>query len=84
MTAALRSLPTALRDSGMEVIYTDCAKLLNGGYGRAPGDVDAIGISILSGAIWLFFKDHYTHERKGLDDVFWPVAYYSGVYAGIK
>ncbi len=62
---------TALRDAGMEVIYTGLRQTPEMVVNAAlQEDVDAIGISILSGAhmtvfpkVWQLMKD------KGLDDV---------------
>ena len=61
----------ALRDAGMEVIYTGLRKTPEMIVGAAlQEDVDAIGISLLSGAhMTIFPKVLQLMREKGLDDV---------------
>jgi methylmalonyl-CoA mutase C-terminal domain/subunit len=61
----------ALRDAGMEVIYTGLRKTPEMIVGAAlQEDVDAIGISLLSGAhMTIFPKVLQLMKEKGLDDV---------------
>lgn len=64
-------IATALRDAGMEVIYTGLRQtpemIVNA---ALQEDVDAIGISILSGAhMTVFSKIISAMKEKGLDDV---------------
>ncbi len=61
----------ALRDAGMEVIYTGLRKTPDMVVEAAlQEDVDAIGVSILSGAHMTVFSKILTLMRqKGLDDV---------------
>lgn len=62
---------TALRDAGMEVIYTGLRQTPEMVVNTAlQEDVDAIGISILSGAhMTVFPKVMQLMKEKGLDDV---------------
>ena len=62
---------TALRDAGMEVIYTGLRQTPEMVVNTAlQDDVDAIGISILSGAhMTVFPKVMQMMKEKGLDDV---------------
>src|SRR5215208_303191 len=64
-------IATALRDSGMEVIYTGLRQTPEMVVNTAlQEDVDAIGISILSGAhMTVFPKVISMMKEKGLDDV---------------
>ena len=64
-------IATALRDSGMEVIYTGLRQTPEMVVNAAlQEDVDAIGISILSGAhMTVFPKIINLLKEKGLDDV---------------
>ncbi len=64
-------IATALRDSGMEVIYTGLRQTPEMVVNAAlQEDVDAIGISILSGAHMTVFPKLITlMKEKGLDDV---------------
>src|SRR6476661_1483773 len=64
-------LATALRDAGMEVIYTGLRQTPEMVVNAAlQEDVDAIGISILSGAhMTVFPKVVALMKEKGLDDV---------------
>ena len=64
-------IATALRDAGMEVIYTGLRQTPEMVVNAAlQEDVDAIGISILSGAhMTLFPKLQQLMKEKGLDDV---------------
>ena len=64
-------IATALRDSGMEVIYTGLRQTPEMVVNAAlQEDVDAIGISILSGAhMTVFPKVINLLKEKGLDDV---------------
>ncbi len=61
----------ALRDAGMEVIYTGLRKTPDMVVEAAlQEDVDAIGVSILSGAhMTVFSKILSLMKQKGLDDV---------------
>lgn len=64
-------IATSLRDAGMEVIYTGLRQtpemIVNA---ALQEDVDAIGISILSGAhMTVFPKIIHLMKEKGLDDV---------------
>ncbi len=61
----------ALRDAGMEVIYTGLRKTPDMVVEAAlQEDVDAIGVSILSGAhMTVFSKILLLMKQKGLDDV---------------
>src|SRR5512139_802587 len=61
----------ALRDAGMEVIYTGLRKTPDMVVEAAlQEDVDAIGVSILSGAhMTIFAKILSLLKQKGLDDV---------------
>ncbi|TCZ74897.1 cobalamin B12-binding domain-containing protein [Flaviaesturariibacter aridisoli] len=64
-------IATALRDAGMEVIYTGLRQTPEMVVAAAlQEDVDAIGISILSGAhMTVFPKVRALMEEKGLHDV---------------
>lgn len=64
-------IATALRDAGMEVIYTGLRQTPEMVVATAlQEDVDAIGISILSGAhMTVFPKVIRLMKEKGLDDV---------------
>ena len=64
-------IATALRDAGMEVIYTGLRQTPEMVVATAlQEDVDAIGISILSGAhMTVFPKIIQLMKEKGLDDV---------------
>lgn len=64
-------IATALRDAGMEVIYTGLRQTPEMVVNAAlQEDVDAIGISILSGAhMTVFPKIISLMKEKGLDDV---------------
>ncbi|HEY0059033.1 MAG TPA: cobalamin B12-binding domain-containing protein [Flavisolibacter sp.] len=64
-------IATALRDAGMEVIYTGLRQTPEMVVNAAlQEDVDAIGISILSGAhMTVFPKVLALMKEKGLDDV---------------
>ena len=64
-------IATALRDAGMEVIYTGLRQTPEMVVSAAlQEDVDAIGISILSGAhMTVFPKVATLMKEKGLDDV---------------
>lgn len=64
-------IATALRDAGMEVIYTGLRQTPEMVVNAAlQEDVDAIGISILSGAhMTVFPKVISLMKEKGLDDV---------------
>jgi methylmalonyl-CoA mutase C-terminal domain/subunit len=64
-------IATALRDAGMEVIYTGLRQTPEMVVNAAlQEDVDAIGISILSGAhMTIFPKIIHLMKEKGLDDV---------------
>jgi methylmalonyl-CoA mutase, C-terminal domain len=64
-------IATALRDAGMEVIYTGLRQTPEMVVATAlQEDVDAIGISILSGAhMTVFPKVAEMMKAKGLDDV---------------
>lgn len=64
-------IATALRDAGMEVIYTGLRQTPEMVVAAAlQEDVDAIGISILSGAhMTVFPKVATLMKEKGLDDV---------------
>lgn len=64
-------IATALRDSGMEVIYTGLRQTPEMVVNTAlQEDVDAIGISILSGAhMTVFPKVIGLMKEKGMDDV---------------
>ena len=64
-------IATALRDAGMEVIYTGLRQTPEMVVATAlQEDVDAIGISILSGAhMTVFPKVMELMKEKGLDDV---------------
>lgn len=64
-------IATALRDAGMEVIYTGLRQTPEMVVNAAlQEDVDAIGISILSGAhMTVFPKVHSLMKQKGMDDV---------------
>ena len=64
-------IATALRDAGMEVIYTGLRQTPNMVVNAAlQEDVDAIGISILSGAhMTVFPKVIQLMKDKGMDDV---------------
>src|ERR1041384_6849951 len=64
-------IATALRDAGMEVIYTGLRQTPEMVVNAAlQEDVDAIGISILSGAhMTVFPKIIELMREKGLDDV---------------
>jgi methylmalonyl-CoA mutase, C-terminal domain len=64
-------IATALRDAGMEVIYTGLRQTPEMVVAAAlQEDVDAIGISILSGAhMTVFPKVASLMKEKGLDDV---------------
>ena len=64
-------IATALRDAGMEVIYTGLRQTPEMVVNAAlQEDVDAIGISILSGAhMTVFPKIIAVMKEKGLDDV---------------
>jgi methylmalonyl-CoA mutase C-terminal domain/subunit len=64
-------IATALRDAGMEVIYTGLRQTPEMVVNAAlQEDVDAIGISILSGAhMTVFPKIIHLMKEKGLDDV---------------
>ena len=64
-------IATALRDAGMEVIYTGLRQTPEMVVNAAlQEDVDAIGISILSGAhMTVFPKLSALMKEKGLDDV---------------
>ena len=66
-----RVIATALRDSGMEVIYTGLRQTPEMVVGAAlQEDVDAIGISILSGAhMTVFPRVMALMREKGMDDV---------------
>ena len=61
----------ALRDAGMEVIYTGLRKTPDMVVEAAlQEDVDAIGVSILSGAhMTVFPRIHSLMKEKGLNDV---------------
>src|SRR3569832_1500795 len=64
-------IATALRDAGMEVIYTGLRQTPEMGVNAAlQEDVDAIGISILSGAhMTIFPKVIELLKEKGMNDV---------------
>jgi methylmalonyl-CoA mutase, C-terminal domain len=64
-------IATALRDAGMEVIYTGLRQTADMVVNAAmQEDVDAIGISILSGAhMTVFPKVIALMKEKGMDDV---------------
>jgi methylmalonyl-CoA mutase C-terminal domain/subunit len=64
-------IATALRDAGMEVIYTGLRQTAEMVVNTAlQEDVDAIGISILSGAhMTVFPKVIEMMKAKGMDDV---------------
>ena len=64
-------IATALRDAGMEVIYTGLRQTPEMVVNAAlQEDVDAIGISILSGAhMTVFPKVFSLMKQKGMDDV---------------
>jgi len=64
-------IATALRDAGMEVIYTGLRQTPDMVVHAAlQEDVDAIGVSILSGAhMTVFPKVAALMKEKGLDDV---------------
>lgn len=64
-------IATALRDAGMEVIYTGLRQTPDMVVNAAlQEDVDAIGISILSGAhMTVFPKVMDIMKQKGMDDV---------------
>src|SRR6476661_1841418 len=64
-------IATALRDAGMEVIYTGLRQTAEMVVNTAlQEDVDAIGISILSGAhMTVFPKIVRLMKEKGMDDV---------------
>jgi methylmalonyl-CoA mutase C-terminal domain/subunit len=64
-------IATALRDAGMEVIYTGLRQTPDMVVNAAlQEDVDAIGISILSGAhMTVFPKVLQLMKEKGMDDV---------------
>jgi len=64
-------IATALRDAGMEVIYTGLRQTPDMVVNAAlQEDVDAIGISILSGAhMTIFPKIIGLMKEKGMDDV---------------
>lgn len=64
-------IASALRDAGMEVIYTGLRQTPEMVVNAAlQEDVDAIGVSILSGAhMTVFPKIHKLMEEKGLDSV---------------
>jgi methylmalonyl-CoA mutase C-terminal domain/subunit len=64
-------IAAALRDAGMEVIYTGLRQTPEMIVGAAlQEDVDVIGISILSGAhMTIFPKIKKLMEEKGIDDV---------------
>ncbi len=64
-------IATALRDAGMEVIYTGLRQTPEMVVNAAlQEDVDAIGISILSGAhMTVFPRVIHIMKEKGLDDV---------------
>ena len=64
-------IATALRDAGMEVIYTGLRQTPDMVVNAAlQEDVDAIGISILSGAhMTVFPKIINLMKEKGMDDV---------------
>jgi len=66
-----RVIATALRDAGMEVIYTGLRQTPEMVVGAAlQEDVDAIGISILSGAhMTVFPKIIELMKARGMDDV---------------
>src|ERR1700745_4348833 len=66
-----RVIATALRDAGMEVIYTGLRQTPEMVVNAAlQEDVDAIGISILSGAhMTVFPKIIALMKEKGMDDV---------------
>lgn len=66
-----RVIATALRDAGMEVIYTGLRQTPEMVVNAAlQEDVDAIGISILSGAhMTVFPKMIELMQAKGMDDV---------------
>lgn len=66
-----RVIATALRDAGFEVIYTGLRQTPEMVVNAAlQEDVDAIGISSLSGAhMTVFLKVKELMEEKGLDDV---------------
>src|SRR5882724_8108794 len=66
-----KSIATALRDAGMEVIYTGLRQTPEMVVNAAlQEDVDAIGISILSGAhMTIFPKVIELLKEKGMDDV---------------
>ncbi|GGB14474.1 cobalamin B12-binding domain-containing protein [Puia dinghuensis] len=66
-----RIIATALRDAGMEVIYTGLRQTPEMVVNAAlQEDVDAIGISILSGAhMTVFPKIIALMKEKGMDDV---------------
>jgi methylmalonyl-CoA mutase C-terminal domain/subunit len=64
-------IATALRDAGMEVIYTGLRQTPEMVVSAAlQEDVDAIGVSILSGAhMTVFPKVLHLMQEKGMDDV---------------
>ncbi len=64
-------IATALRDAGMEVIYTGLRQTPDMVVNAAlQEDVDAIGVSILSGAHMTVFPKIITlMKEKGMDDV---------------
>jgi methylmalonyl-CoA mutase C-terminal domain/subunit len=66
-----RVIATSLRDAGMEVIYTGLRQTAEMVVNTAlQEDVDAIGISILSGAhMTVFPKVMALMKEKGMDDV---------------
>ena len=64
-------IATSLRDAGMEVIYTGLRQTADMVVNAAlQEDVDAIGVSILSGAhMTVFPKIIQAMKEKGMDDV---------------
>ena len=64
-------IATALRDAGMEVIYTGLRQTPEMVVNAAlQEDVDAIGVSILSGAhMTVFPKLQHLMQEKGMNDV---------------
>lgn len=67
----IKVIATALRNAGMEVIYTGLRQTPEMVVNAAlQEDVDAIGISSLSGAhMTVFPKVHALMKEKGMDDV---------------
>ncbi len=66
-----RVIASALRDAGMEVIYTGLRQTPESVVHAAiQEDVDVIGVSVLSGAHMAIFKKlRELMDREGLDDI---------------